>query len=105
MGDVLRLIGSSAVLLIDIVIFMKNIKTPANELKHTFIMLQLVFGAILFCTGHGLGALLLRILLALVCFIFSGGLVKIAWGFSVISGIFSIVRTIGLIIALIGGVK
>lgn len=105
MGDILRLIGAVAVFITDIVIFMKNIKTPAGELKHTFIMLQLVFGAILFCTGHGLGALLLRILLALVCFIFSGGLVKIAWGFSVISGIFNVVRAIGLIIALIGGAR
>lgn len=92
---IISALGGVAVSIIDAVVFFKNIRTSSEKLRSTFIMLQLIFGAILFLTGNGFGALLSRLLIALFCKIFpNGGIIKVVWGISVISNIVSVVMAV-----------
>lgn len=92
---IISALGGVAVSIIDTVVFFKNIRTSSEKLRSTFIMLQLIFGAIMFFTGNGLGSLLSRLLIALFCKVFpNGGIIKVVWGISVISNLVSVAVTV-----------
>lgn len=94
MADILKIIVVVGTTGLDAFLFFRCIRKDSKELKYTYIMLQVIYGVIAAIINRSMFTLMFRLLLAALCFLFTGGDIKFYWGISVFFGIYSVVQQV-----------
>lgn len=94
MANILKIVAIIGTTGLDAFLFFRCLRKDSKELKYTYIMLQVIYGVIAAVINRSMFTLMFRLLLAALCFLFTGGAIKFYWGLSVFFGIYQVVTSL-----------